>query len=175
MSTAQIRTLLISFESALRMSVISLMNDACHLSPGTIELTLNLYFIFLMEYYFSKKVSLPFGKVIDRVTEELKKEGFGIITSIDIKETLKKKLDVDFRNYMILGACNPRYAYEALLEEDKLGVFLPCNVVVQEHDNEEVEVSIVNPEEMVHSIDDLNLRTFATEVKESLLRVLGNI
>lgn len=128
-----------------------------------------------MEYHFSKKVPLLFGKAIDRVTEELKKEGFGVITSIDVKETLKKKLDVDFRNYVILGACNPRYAYEALLEEDKLGVFLPCNVVVQEHDTGEVEISVVNPEEMVHSIGDLNLKTFATEVKESLLQVLNKI
>lgn len=128
-----------------------------------------------MEYHFSKKVPLSFGQAIDRVTEELKKEGFGVITTIDVKDTLKKKLDVNFRNYAILGACNPRYAYEALLEEDKLGVFLPCNVVVQEHDTGEVEVSVINPEEMVHSIADLNLKTFATEVKESLLQVLDKV
>ncbi|HTQ64678.1 MAG TPA: DUF302 domain-containing protein [Puia sp.] len=134
-----------------------------------------LNYILFMEYHFSKKVHFDYHAAIDRVTEELRKEGFGIVTSIDMKETLKKKLDVDFRNYMILGACNPRYAYEALLEEDKLGVFLPCNIVVQEHDNGDVEVSMVNPEEMVHSIDDLNLRSFATRVKESLLQVLGNI
>jgi uncharacterized protein (DUF302 family) len=128
-----------------------------------------------MEYHFTKTVPLSFKKAIDRVTEELKKEGFGIITTIDIKETFKKKLDVDFRNYIILGACNPRYAYEALLEEDKVGVFLPCNVVVQELESGEVEISFVNPEEMVHSVDDLNLRTFATKVRESLFHVLGNI
>ncbi len=128
-----------------------------------------------MEYYFSKKVPFTYSGAIDKVTEELKKEGFGVITSINMKETLKKKLGVDFRNYMILGACNPHYAYEALLEEDKLGVFLPCNIVVQEHDNGDIEVSIVNPEEMVHSLDDLNLKTFATKVKESLLQVLNNI
>ena len=89
-----------------------------------------------------------------------------------MKETLKKKINVDFRKYIILGACNPRYAYEALSEEDKLGVFLPCNVVVQEHESGEVEISIVNPEELMHCVDDLNLRTFATEVKESLQQVL---
>src|ERR1035437_8837268 len=128
-----------------------------------------------MEYCFSKKVNTSFDETIINVTEELRKEGFGIVTSIDLKETLKKKLSVDFRKYTILGACNPRFAYEALLEEDKMGVFLPCNVVVQEHENNEVEVSIVNPEEMVRSINDLNIRTFATEIKESLQNVLLNL
>lgn len=128
-----------------------------------------------MQYHFSKKLSIPFTKAVVKVTDELNKKGFGIITTIDMKETLKKKLNVDFRNYIILGACNPRFAYEALQEEDKLGVFLPCNVVVQEHDNGEVEVSVVNPEEMMHSVDNLKLRTFATEIKESLINVLNNI
>jgi uncharacterized protein (DUF302 family) len=127
-----------------------------------------------MEYHFSKTVNISFDEAVEKVVEELKKEGFGIISRIDIKETLKKKIGVDFRKYLILGACNPRYAYEVLLEEDKLGVFLPCNVVVQEHENNEVEISIVNPEELMHSVDDLNLRTFATEVKESLQQVLNN-
>ena len=128
-----------------------------------------------MEYHFSKKVLFSFNKAIERTTEELKKQGFGIITSIDLKKTFKTKLNVDFRNYTILGACNPQYAFEGLLEEDKLGLFLPCNVVVQEHDNDEVEISMINPEEIVHSIDNLNLKTFASEVKESLLEVLRNI
>ena len=109
------------------------------------------------------------------MTEELRKQGFGIITKIDMRETLKKKIGADFRNYTILGACNPRVAYEALLEEDKLGVFLPCNVVVQEHDNGEVEISAVNPEELIHDSDDLNLRSFATEVKTSLLQALEHV
>jgi uncharacterized protein (DUF302 family) len=128
-----------------------------------------------MEYHFTKTTYLSFDKAIEKTTEELKKQGFGIITSIDLKKTFKTKLNVDFRNYTILGACNPQYAYEGLLEEDKLGIFLPCNVVVQEHDNGEVEISMINPEEMVHGIDDLNLRTFASDVKESLLEVLRNI
>lgn len=128
-----------------------------------------------MEYHFSKKVLFSFNKAIERTTEELKKQGFGIITSIDLKKTFKTKLNVNFRNYTILGACNPQYAFEGLLEEDKLGLFLPCNVVVQEHDNDEVEISMINPEEIVHSIDNLNLKTFASEVKESLLEVLRNI
>lgn len=128
-----------------------------------------------MQYHFSKKLSIPFTIAVDKVTDELKKVGFGIITNIDMKETLKKKINVDFRNYIILGACNPRFAYEALQEEDKMGIFLPCNVVVQEHYNGEVEVSVVNPEEMMHSVEDLKLRTFARKIKESLIYVLNNI
>jgi uncharacterized protein (DUF302 family) len=118
---------------------------------------------------------MPFGMAIENVTEELKKEGFGIITYIDMKETFKKKINEDFRNYVILGACNPRYAHEALLAEDKIGVFLPCNVVVQEHDNGETEVSIVNPEEMTHSVEDLSVRTFATEIKYAMENVLSRL
>jgi uncharacterized protein (DUF302 family) len=128
-----------------------------------------------MKYHLSKKLSVPFTEALEIVTEELRKEGFGIITTIDIKETFKKKINVDFRNYIILGACNPRYAYETLLEEDKVGVFLPYNVVVQEHEDGEVEVSIVNPEEMMHDIDDLNLKTFATEIKEAMENVLNRL
>lgn len=126
-------------------------------------------------YHLSKRIPLPLDAAIEKVTEELKKEGFGIITYIDMKETFKKKINQEFRNYVILGACNPRYAFEALLAEDKVGVFLPCNVVVQEHNNGEVEVSMVNPEEMMHNVDDLALRTFATEVKQSLESVLDRL
>ena len=118
---------------------------------------------------------MPFSKTVDKVTEELRKEGFGIITTIDLKETFRKKINVDFRNYIILGACNPQYAYEALLEENKVGVFLPCNVVVQEHENGEVEISIVNPEAMMAGIDNLNLRTFASDIKDAMLNVLHRL
>ena len=126
-------------------------------------------------HHLSKKVPMPFAEAIEKVTEELKKEGFGIITFIDLKETFKKKINKNFRDYVILGACNPQYAYEALLVEDKIGVFLPCNVVVQEHDNGEIEVSIVNPEELLHSVDDHALRTFATEVREAMQNVLNRL
>ena len=85
-----------------------------------------------MKYYFSKTLSIPFDDAVAGVTEELKKEGFGILTEIDVKKTLKKKLDVDFKKYMILGACNPHFAHRALQAEDKIGTMLPCNVVVQE-------------------------------------------
>jgi len=120
-----------------------------------------------MTYHLSKKLGVPFNEAVEMITEELRKEGFGIITTIDLRETFRKKINIDFRNYVILGACNPRYAYEALLEEDKVGVFLPCNVVVQEHENGEIEVSIVNPEELMHDVGDLNLKTFATEIKDA--------
>jgi uncharacterized protein (DUF302 family) len=128
-----------------------------------------------MIYHLSKKLSLPFAEAITNVIEELKREGFGIITTIDLREAFKIKLNVDFRNYIILGACNPRYAYEALLEEDKIGVFLPCNVVVQEHESGEVELSIVNPEDLMQGLDDLNLKTFATEIKEAMMNVLNRL
>jgi uncharacterized protein (DUF302 family) len=128
-----------------------------------------------MEYCFSKRISLPFDNAVEKTVEELKKQGFGIVTQINMREIFRKKLDADFRRYIILGACNPRYAYEALLEEDKLGVFLPCNVVIQEHDNGEVEILAINPEEMMHGVDNLNLRTFAIEVKEQLQAVLQHI
>ncbi len=129
----------------------------------------------ITDYHLSKKMTIPFANAIEKVTEELKKEGFGIITTIDLKETFKKKINKEFRNYVILGACNPNYAYETILTEDKLGVFLPCNVVVQEHEGGEVEVSIVNPEELMHSVDDLDLKTFATEVKEAMQNVLNRL
>ena len=128
-----------------------------------------------MEYHFSKKVGLPFAKAIERTTEELQKQGFGIITTIDMKKTFKNKLNVDFRNYTILGACNPEYACKGLSAEDKLGVLLPCNVVVQEHDNGEVEISMINPEEMVLGIDSPEMKVFAGDVKESLLEAFRNI
>ena len=118
---------------------------------------------------------MPFDKAVEKTLEELKKEGFGIITTIDMKETFKKKINEDFRNYLILGACNPRYAHAALLEEDKIGVFLPCNVVVQEHDNGEVEVSVINPEAIMRDIDNLNLKTFGTEVREDMESVLDRL
>ena len=99
-----------------------------------------------MSYYFSKTINLPFDAAIIRVTEELKKEGFGVLTEIDVKATLKKKLDVDFRNYRILGACNPPFAHQALLAEDKIGTMLPCNVIVQELAPGTVEVAAIDPD-----------------------------
>jgi uncharacterized protein (DUF302 family) len=118
---------------------------------------------------------MRFGEAIERVTEDLKKEGFGIITFIDLKATFKKRIGKDFRNYVVLGACNPNYAYEALLANDKVGVFLPCSVVVQEYDSGETEVSIVNPEELLLGVDDPGLRTFATDIKYAMQNVLNRL
>lgn len=123
-------------------------------------------------FHLSKFSHLSFDETIERLVDALRDEGFGIITTIDLKETFKNKLNTAFRNYTILGACNPRFAYEAILEEDKVGVFLPCNVVVQEHQNGDVEVSIVDPEEMMRPTQNLNLKAFAIGVKQSMQQVL---
>lgn len=126
-------------------------------------------------YHLSKKITAPFNDVIEKVTGELKKEGFGIITTIDLKETFRKKINTDFRNYIILGACNPQYAYKALLLNDKVGIFLPCNVVVQQFDNGDVEVSIINPIEQMQAINDPKLSAFAMEVTEAMKNVLTHL
>jgi uncharacterized protein (DUF302 family) len=129
----------------------------------------------IMNYYFSKTVNEDFDTAIEKVTEELKKEGFGILTQIDIKETLKKKLGVDFKKYRILGACNPQFAYEALKAEDKIGTMLPCNVIVQEHENGKVEISAVDPVASMMAVKNDSLGNVATQVKEKLNRVINNL
>ncbi len=128
-----------------------------------------------MNYYFTKKVADDFETAISKVTEELKKEGFGILTEIDIQATLKKKLDVDFRKYRILGACNPNLAYEALKSEEKIGTMLPCNVIVQEHENGQVEVTAVDPVASMMAIENNALGAVATGVSEKLSRVINNL
>lgn len=127
-----------------------------------------------MQYGFSKTIDLPFEQAIDKVTDELKKEGFGVLTTIDVKETLKKKIDVDFKKYTILGACNPPIAHKALQEEEELGLLLPCNVVVYEKDNK-TKVSIFDPMVMTWVIENDNMKPIATEVQERLQRVLKSI
>jgi uncharacterized protein (DUF302 family) len=128
-----------------------------------------------MNYYFSKTVNDDFDTAIKKVTEKLKKEGFGILTQIDIKDTLKKKLDVDFKKYSILGACNPQFAYEALQAEDKIGTMLPCNVIVQEHENGKVEISAVDPVASMMAVKNDSLGNVATQVREKLKRVINNL
>jgi uncharacterized protein (DUF302 family) len=113
--------------------------------------------------------------VITRVTEELKREGFGVLTDIDVRATMKKKLDVDFRNYRILGACNPPFAHRALLAEDKVGTMLPCNVIVQEHAPGVVEVAAVDPVASMAAVDNPDLRTIAGEVRARLQRVVEGV
>ena len=128
-----------------------------------------------MSYHFSKIVDYNFEKAIERVTEELKKEGFGVLTEIDVQDTLKKKINVDFHRYKILGACNPHFAYKALSSENKIGTMLPCNVVVQQHNDGKVEVTAVDPVASMASIKNENLGAVATEVREKLMRVIENV
>ncbi|MBW2622022.1 MAG: DUF302 domain-containing protein [Deltaproteobacteria bacterium] len=128
-----------------------------------------------MSYYFSKIINTTFDQAIDRVTEELKKEGFGILTEIDVKATLKKKLDADFRPYRILGACNPSFALRALLEEDKIGTMLPCSVVVQELGENRMEVAAVDPMASMQAVDNPKLADIAVEVRAMLERVVENL
>lgn len=128
-----------------------------------------------MAYHNSKTVSTTFEETIERVTEELKNEGFGVLTEIDVKETLKKKLDVDFRKYRILGACNPPLAYKALSEEENIGVMLPCNVIVQEKEGGVVQVSAINPMESMKAVANPNLEEVATTVSSKLAKVIENL
>jgi len=128
-----------------------------------------------MSYYFSKTLDLSFDDAIIRVTEELKKEGFGILTDIDVRATMKKKLDVDFRNYRILGACNPPFAHQALLAEDKIGTMLPCNVIVQEHAPGVVEVAAIDPVASMAAVDNPQLGAVGMEVRARLQRVVASL
>lgn len=128
-----------------------------------------------MSYYFSKIVNYDFDTAITRVTEELKKEGFGVLTEINVKETFKKKLDIDFKKYRILGACNPHFAHEAILKEDKIGTMLPCNVIVQEHENGKVEVTAVDPVASMMAVKNDSLGHIALQVREKLNKVIENL
>ena len=129
-----------------------------------------------MSYYYSKILpNISFDDAIEKVTEELKKEGFGILTEIDIKATLKKKLDVDFKKYKILGACNPPFAYKALQAEDKIGTMLPCNVIVQEQSADTIEVSAINPMVSMQAVKNEELEGIATEVSDKLKKVIDRL
>lgn len=125
-----------------------------------------------MKYGYSKKVNLSFEEAITRVTEELKKEGFGVLTEIDVKETLKNKLDVDFKPYMILGACNPPSAYKALQTEEQIGLLLPCNVIVYETGDKEMIVSAIEPDAMMSVVDNPDIQEIAREIRQKLHRVI---
>jgi len=127
-----------------------------------------------MQYGMSKTVDLPYEKAIEKVTEELKKEEFGVLTTIDVKETMKKKLNVDFKRYVILGACNPPLAYKALQAEEQLGLLLPCNVVVYEEGGKSV-VSIFDPMVMANVVDNKEVQPIADEVRQRLDRVFAAV
>jgi uncharacterized protein (DUF302 family) len=129
----------------------------------------------MMSYYFTKVVDISFEDAVSRVIEELKKEGFGILTEINVKETLRKKLNVDFRKYKILGACNPPFAYKALQAERMIGTMLPCNVIVQEVDGDKTEVSAVDPIASMQAIQNPNLEEVAREVQAKLKRVMDSL
>jgi uncharacterized protein (DUF302 family) len=126
--------------------------------------------------HYSRKLNIPFNEVLSKITETLQQQGFGIITTIDIKDTLKQKLNVDFRNYKILGACNPNFAFKAISLESHIGLMLPCNIVVQQHENGEVEVSAVNPLETIDSaFGSSNLKDIATEVSNRLRTAVDDL
>lgn len=129
----------------------------------------------MMSYYKAKVVDMSFDDAIQKATDELKKVGFGVLTEIDVKATLKKKIDVDFRNYKILGACNPQFAHKALQAEDKIGVLLPCNVIVQETEDGKTEVAIMNPAEAMSVVENDKLEPIAGEVNKLLDTALDNI
>lgn len=128
-----------------------------------------------MPYYINKIIASPFDAALLQVTEALKKEGFGILTEIDVQATLKKKLDVDFRKYRILGACNPPFAHKALLAEPKIGTMLPCNVIVEEISEGKTEVSAVDPLASMQAIDNPSLRPIAEEVQAKLRAVIESL
>jgi len=128
-----------------------------------------------MTYHFSKNLNAPFDQAIESVTAALAERGFGVLTTIDVKATLKKKLDVDFRPYTILGACNPNFAYQALQHEDKIGTMLPCNVIVQQRDDGKVEVSAVDPIASMQAIDNPALGAVAGEVRDLLRQTIESL
>jgi uncharacterized protein (DUF302 family) len=128
-----------------------------------------------MSYHFSKTLDLPFDQAVARVIEALKREGFGILTDIDVKATIKSKLGEEFRAYRILGACNPPLAFRALQLEDKIGTMLPCNVIVQEHKGGGVEVSAVDPVASMQAIENPSLADVAKEVQAKLKRAVESL
>ena len=128
-----------------------------------------------MKYYIEKTTNYSFDEAVEKVTEELKKEGFGVLSEINIHEKLKEKLDVDFRKYRILGACNPPKAYEALQTENKIGTMLPCNVIIQELDNGKTEVAAVDPVVSMMAVEKPELESIAKEIRTKLQKVIDTL
>ena len=128
-----------------------------------------------MNYYISTTIGGPFGEAIAKVTEKLGEQGFGVLTDIDVKATVREKLGKDFRNYRILGACNPPFAHQALQHEDKVGTMLPCNVIVQEHDDGGIEVAAVNPVASMQAIDNPKLQLITEEIRGRLQRMIESL
>lgn len=128
-----------------------------------------------MSYGFSKKVDVSFEEAIKNVTEALKEKGFGILTEIDVKETFKNKLDVDFKPYKILGACNPPFAYKSLQQEEQIGLMLPCNIIVYINDNDETIVAAVDPIALMKAVENEKLGEIAKTVQEMLESVIQHL
>ena len=126
-----------------------------------------------MTYYFNTKLSEDFESVKKKVEEELQKEGFGVLTEIDVQATFKKKLDVDFRKYQILGACSPSFAHKALTAEDKVGTMLPCNVILQELEDGQIEVAAVNPTASMQAIENKELKNIASVISDKLQKIIA--
>lgn len=128
-----------------------------------------------MTYYFSNMLDIPFDAAVDKVTEALKNEGFGVLTTIDVRETLKKKLGVDFPRYVILGACNPKMAHEALQVESMIGTMLPCNVIVRDSGDGKTEVAAVDPVSSMQAVSNPKLASVATIVQAKLENVINSL
>lgn len=128
-----------------------------------------------MNYYISKTIEGTFDQVIEQVTDALQNIGFGIVTTIDIQATLRQKLDVDFKPYTILGACNPNFAHKALQMEDKLGVILPCNVLVIDQGNGQIEVAAMHPAELMYALNNPQLNQVAREVSQKMEEMMRGL
>jgi len=128
-----------------------------------------------MKYYFSKTIDSNFEDAVMKTKDSLTQEGFGVLTEIDVKDTLKKKLDVDFRKYVILGACNPQFAYKALQAENKIGAMLPCNVIVQQLNSGDIEISAVDPISSMQAVENKDLAPIAEQVREKLKSVIESL
>jgi len=129
-----------------------------------------------MNYYFKRILEdKTFDEAVEKVTEELKKEGFGILTEIDVQATLKKKLNVDYRNYLILGACNPPFAYRSLQAEAAIGILLPCNVVVRELEDSRIEIDFIDPQTAMQVVGNDSMEAIATEIYDKLQKVANNM
>lgn len=128
-----------------------------------------------MSYSFSKKVNLSYEQAIEKTREELKKEGFGVLTEIDVRDVLKKKLNVEFKKYKILGACNPPFAYQALQSEEQIGLMLPCNLIVYEDDQGSITVAAIDPVASMHAIHNPDLIKIAGQIQQKLKKVIERI
>jgi len=128
-----------------------------------------------MSYYYKKTISGIFDETIEKVKTLLQKEGFGVLTEINIKDTFKKKLNVDFKSYKILGACNPQFAYKALQAEDKIGVMLPCNFIIQEIQTNTIEIAVINPLVSMQAVKNKELESIAVDISKKLNNVINSL